>query len=238
MKLETIIGDRPQDERQVGLRDAAAWKSFLGLGLVYLAIGIFFALNAQPVPMSTEILASAAFLIFAYSLVKNEAISFSHPWLPDNEVTRNQPAIIRSAPWMLLVGGFLGIVTSLVDTVFVLNQSSYGAFDLVSPLLGAGIGLLLNLYFARRLRFGGRFTVILFRILGVIAVLGFLGAVAGYLWVINSPNFLAEIQKQDPQVVTFPAWSAGIGIIFSFWPICVVWKYGKRMVEDGKSFNK
>jgi hypothetical protein len=238
MKLEQIIGDGPSDERQQTARDSAAWKSFLFVIAAYVVIGIVYAIQGKQIPWSTEILATVAIIVFLYMLIKNEAINFRHPWLPETEVTLNQPSIIRSAPWLLVVSAYLGLAIAVTEAIFYLNYPSDRIENIINALISGLIGLALNVYFAKKLKVGTRWVVRLFKIFGVIGVIGYVAVIVGGLLAYRIPEIHNIISNGNGQFAPFPVWFGGVTAVVTWWPVYVAWKYGKQIVEDGKSFKK
>ena len=108
------------DERDQLVQQKSSWLALLSMFTIYLVISIYYGIRGEVVPWSTQILFYSSLLIFVISSMYQEGIQFQVPGLPESPETLEQPALVRSIPWLMVLTGI---------TTVLFNGISFGLYS-------------------------------------------------------------------------------------------------------------
>jgi hypothetical protein len=238
-RVRKDIKNLPHDERQQAVQQQASWKAIVVLIFGYIAIGAFYAYKLETVPWSTQAIFFLAFITYGYFSIKQDGLSFVIPGMPETEATINQPAAIRSIPWLTFFGGLIGVFLGAVSgtaAILKINPPILQVVVFIALLLLVIFLIIINWAIAWQIKKGNPFWI---RITFGCCVMNILGYTSTIIHTINH-SFMATFYTglaNNPFPIPLPA-TAIFVVITTFWSVWVILKYRKQMIEDGKSYQK
>lgn len=217
------------DERQIEMRDRSSWWGMLALIAAYVVIGVYYNLKGLSVPTSTDLVMSVAVVVFLAYLIKNNAYHFNVPFLAETKATKSQPSIIRALPWVLIVQATILPILGLATFPAITHRpGSFPSFEVPVALGALIISGAANFYIADRIRRGNKFIIVLATIFAILSVLGFIfAAFSPSLFGSSGNGALGEVNRSPFYYLS---------VLSMPFMAYVLIRYGKQMVEDGKSF--
>lgn len=248
-KLKTAVFSAPIDERQEMVKQSASWKAFIVLVIAYLGMGIYFDLNNQIMPISTQIIFFLAFGTYVYQSFKNDGYSFLIPFVPESRGTLDMPKGARfvgwATFWISVITVFISAVRGPVELVSA-NFFSWPWAVLVSVILLI-VSFLFHWYIAMRIRLGSKFWIYLNIIMVYLSILTILliafATVADKLLppvtpepiVTNEQGFDSAYSELDANNGSF---SDYFNYIYAFIIAYFITKYYKVMISEGEELQK
>ena len=132
-----------QDERQTYEQYRSSWQLIVLFFISYLLIGCVYAVQDKLMPWALQGIGAVIFIGFIWSNVTRDGYQFSLPVLGENEHTREQSALIRAIPWLLVMEATT--IFLFDNTLTPLASYLKGGTSLLDLLLGSIGGLLIGL---------------------------------------------------------------------------------------------
>ena len=223
------LRNQPHDERITNARNSASWTALVTLFVTYVALAIGYSVMKITVPGTVQLLFYIPLVTFFLLNMRQEGFQFTLPWLKETNTTLEQPATIRSVPWLIIVTGILGqIIYNLPNQAFYITGTPtfplglYTLFNVISITLGIA-SVILGFYVANRIKRGDRLF------LGLTKWYSLIVGLSGLVTLISNTN------QHGPYVIT----AADAFFTLSYlWIAYTIGKYGKQMVTDGKSYEQ
>lgn len=227
-RLQAIVSDlrnQETDERTNQVRGNAAWYGLLTLFISYLALSIGYSVSGQVVPWTTQLLFYVPLIIFAITNFKQDGYQFLIPGMAETPTTLDQPAALRSIPWLILVNAILSFIFfSVTRPIYTYFKVDHISAVLIINLLLSIPGFIASYYYAERIKRGDRLFINLSKLLAFFSV--FVGSpVTAYVMHANQSQF-----PPSPADIFF--------FISNIWIWLNLMRYGKRMIDDGQSYEK
>ena len=226
----------PHDERIEHARNHSSWVALIALFATYIIVTLGYGFLDQPVPGPLQLTFYVPLITFVIMNMKQDGFQFSLPWIKETETTLEQPAIIRSVPWLFAVTGILAAVTNILINPITIISDRAVPFELwlvagILTILTGIIGVCIDIYIANRLKRGDRLFLSLTKWISLLLGILLLSYVIPYLF---APDAIIS-QPGEPLATQGADLFFTLSYLFQFY---VIAKYGKRMHEDGQSFEQ
>lgn len=224
-----------RDEREQRVMETSAWRSTIVLVLTYLIISAIYMFTQQPTPWSLQVLFWVTFVTFAANSIKQEGYSFIIPGMPETKETLNQPAAVRSLPWITMFGGFILIILGIFRSIPMLHRTfeySY-AETAVFVICASILSLFLNWLFALWIKKGVRWFISLAIVGSIIQIIV---QIAG-MGLIATTSVTSEGSEPIASPANFFTASEAIALVMAVWLLYVLVRYRSLMIKDGHSFD-
>lgn len=234
-KVRKDLQNLPHDERMEAVQQQASWKAMMVLIASYIAIGIYYAFRLQAIPFSTQLIFFIAVITYAYLSIKQDGLSFMIPGMPETEETLDQPAAIRSIPWITFFGGMVAL---LLVTINIFASFAHGdkvvPLFIIIPFVGmlVLVSLITNWALAYKIKQGSRFWINLILLGSVVNIIEHISNVISYLQHKTALLFV------NPAIPTPASATILFTIAITCWEVWVLFIYRDRIIEDGKSYKK
>ncbi len=222
------------DERLVQQRNQTAWYTLIVNFLIFMAISAVYALGGQHLPLVLQIMFYVPLVVFFLLGIRKGGLAFTIPGIPESDETLDQPAAVRSLPWVVLVTTI--VQPFFIDVLGAIHGYAIGVYPLSEALVRGLPSLLLSpflaYWFAFLVKRANRSWLVLVALASLVNVINYGGkfiatyATGRYIW--WGPGGLGQAYVSP---TTSPI--ELMIVLASLWCVGVIVFYGRSMVKAG-----
>lgn len=244
--IRNDITHSSNDERITSVRNRAAWNSVLALFVTYLVLGGYSVAKEGVISPLVQLSFYIPLLVFFISNIRKDGLLFKVPGMVETDASYDQPAAVRSLPWIIVLFSIILSVDLLISIFFGTNSGdpSYNirtakGFDL-AILVSTGLFVYFvflipfmyaKCFIAARVKRGDAFYMIMLLVMNLLT-LGF------FYQPLGQTSFLASRpMEQELSNLAFAFVPHGINLAIRAWIVYVLLRYWKEMTEVAKSFR-
>ena len=235
------------DERQTKLIHKAAWVSLAVMLVTYFSIELIEAFSGGYVPVFDQLVVMFPLAMAFLILVKQDGYHFRIPSIPETNTSVQQPAAIRSVPWLLMVLLILDVVFSPIIQIYIHHLYPTPRQDLFSSLLnGLSISqtalytVMLTYFGIIYLKRGNLIAMLLILVSGLSGViLPICSVVQNYVKQVHfsdTISYAISSNGSDAYVINSPILM--LNFLIWVWIVYVMLRYFKPIIQEGRAYKQ